>query len=200
MGFLELFLEAGNLKKLRRTGWILRGVPIPESIADHSFRAALITLFLADELRDGGVEIDTERALRMALLHDLGEARITDVPLPAQRYFDKAGGEEALKGLFDKIEGAGRYMALFEEYSGGSTPEGKLVRFADKLEMLLQAYEYERTGFRGLDEFWKVAEDLRASEFYPYFRDLVEGLVERRKELYYDRTNRDATTPDLKKD
>jgi putative hydrolase of HD superfamily len=200
MGLLELFLEAGNLKKLKRTGWLLRGVPTPESIADHSFRTALITLFLADELRDGGVEIDVERALRMALLHDLGEARITDVPLPAQRYFDKVEGERgALKELFGKIERAGEYTALFEEYEGGSTLEGKLVRFADKLEMLLQAYEYERTGFRDLDEFWKVVEDLRASGFYPYFGDLVEGLVERRKELHRDWADRDAATSNLRK-
>ncbi|WP_367883306.1 HD domain-containing protein [Thermococcus peptonophilus] len=41
-----LFVELGNLKKLKRTGWVLRGgVSNPESIADHSFRTALITLF-----------------------------------------------------------------------------------------------------------------------------------------------------------
>ncbi len=182
MGLLELFLETGNLKRLRRTGWLLHGVPNPESIADHSFRTALITLFLADELRERGVVINVERALKIAILHDLGEARITDIPLPARWYLDKTAGERrALKELFGGIGKAGEYLQFFDEYVEGSTPEGRLVRFADKLEMLIQACEYEKAGFTGLDEFWDAAEDIKASEFYPQFRGLVEELVSLRK-------------------
>ncbi|WP_457743107.1 HD domain-containing protein, partial [Thermococcus sp.] len=86
---LDLLLELGNLKRLPRTGWLLRGVPNPESIADHSFRVALITLFLADELKARGVEVNTEKALKIALLHDIGETRITDIPKSAQYYLNK---------------------------------------------------------------------------------------------------------------
>ncbi|WP_010478525.1 HD domain-containing protein [Thermococcus zilligii] len=173
MELLELFLEAGNLKKLRRTGWLLRGIPNPESIADHSFRTALITLFLGEELRRRGVDLDLERALKIALIHDLGEARITDIPLPAQGYFNKVEGER--KALAEMV--GSEYLALFDEYEQESTPEGKLVKFADRLEMLLQALEYEKAGFRGLEEFWKTAEKLKESELYEYFGGLVEKLT-----------------------
>lgn len=96
MTMLGLFIELGNLKKLKRTGWVLRGVPNPESIADHSFRVALITFFLADELKKRGVEINPDKAVRIALLHDIGEARITDIPQPALKYVDKS--ESGKKG------------------------------------------------------------------------------------------------------
>ncbi len=183
---LELFLELGNLKRLPRTGWLLRGIPNPESVAEHSYRVALITMFLADELKARGVEIDVERALKIALLHDVGEARITDIPMPAQKYFDKAEGE--VKALQDMLKVTGRekeYLSLFREYEEELTLEGKLVEFADRFEMLLQAFEYENAGFSNLDEFWKTVEKLRKSELYGYFRELVEGLVERRKKLHW---------------
>jgi len=181
MSLLDLFFEAGNLKRLKRTGWLLRGVPVPESIADHSFRTALITMFLGDELRRGGVEIDVERAVKIALIHDLGEARITDIPLPAQRYFDKVEGER--RALLEMLgeDGMGGYLRLFDEYENESTPEGRLVRFADRLEMLIQAIEYEESGFRNLDEFWGALDGLRRSEFYPYFKDIVDSLERKRK-------------------
>jgi putative hydrolase of HD superfamily len=183
MPLLDFFIEAGNLKRLPRTGWLLRGVPNPESIAEHSFRTALITLFLADELQRKGVAINSDRAVRIALLHDIGEARITDIPQPALKYVDKSGAERRAVG--DMLKEAAlpeEYHKLWLEYEEGSTVEGRLVRFADKLEMLIQAYEYESSGVSGLDEFWSVLESLRESEFYSYFRDIIEDLAERRKQ------------------
>ncbi|WP_209474142.1 HD domain-containing protein [Thermococcus stetteri] len=180
---LELFIELGNLKKLKRTGWILRGVPNPESIADHSFRTALITLFLADELKRKGVEINPDRALRIALLHDIGEARITDIPQPALKYVDKSEAErKAVEALLRASPLPEEYYRLWLEYEEESTPEGRLVRFADKLEMLIQALEYESAGVSGLDEFWGTLESLRKSEFYGYFKEIVDGLEGLRKQ------------------
>ncbi|AEK73823.1 metal-dependent phosphohydrolase [Thermococcus sp. 4557] len=178
MSLLDLFIEAGNLKKLPRTGWLLRGVSNPESIADHSYRVALITLFLADELRAKGVEIDVERALKIAVLHDLAEARVTDIPLTAQYYLDKGKAEKkAAMELFIKTPNPREYFRLWREYEEGLSLEGRLVKFADKLEMLVQALEYERAGFRDLDEFWGALDSLRESEFYGHFRELVEELA-----------------------
>ena len=39
---INFFTKVGQLKKIKRTGWVLRGVQDPESIADHSFRLALM--------------------------------------------------------------------------------------------------------------------------------------------------------------
>lgn len=185
MTMLELFLELGNLKRFPRAGWLLRGVPNPESVAEHGYRVALITLFLADELKARGIEIDVEKALKIALLHDVGEARITDIPMPAQKYFDKVGGE--VRALEDMLRVTGRaeeYLGLFREYEAELSLEGRLVKFVDRLEMLVQAFEYERAGVRNLDEFWGTVDKLRKSELYEYFKDIVEGLVEMRGKLF----------------
>ncbi len=157
---LFLFFEAGKLKRLPRTGWLLKGIPNLESIADHSFRVSLITMFLADELKAKGLEIDVERALKIALLHDLAEARLTDIPPTAQYYIDKSKAEK--KAAMEMLLSTPRPR----EYEEGLSLEGRLVKFADKLEMLIQAYEYEKTGFKDLNEFWKVIEKLKESEFY----------------------------------
>ncbi|WP_456423650.1 HD domain-containing protein [Thermococcus sp.] len=180
---LDLLIELGNLKRLPRTGWLLRGVPNPESIADHSYRVALITLFLADELKKRGVEVNVERALKIALLHDIGEARITDVPKTAQHYLDKGKAERrAVMELLLASPMPGEYFKLWREYEEETSLEGKLVKFADRLEMLIQAFEYEKAGFQNLDEFWGALDSLRESEFYEHFGELVEGLVAMRKQ------------------
>ncbi|ACS90712.1 HD domain-containing protein [Thermococcus sibiricus] len=174
---LKIFLEGGKLKKLPRMGWLLRGIPKPESVADHAFCVTLITLFLADELRKKGININVERALKIAILHDLAEARITDLPLDAQIYIDKKKAEK--KSMID-ILGAEKveYFELFQDYEEERSIEGKLVKFADKLEMVLQAWEYEKAGFKGLEEFWNAVDYLKQSEFYEYFKTLIEEIEE----------------------
>jgi putative hydrolase of HD superfamily len=180
---LDFFIELGNLKRLPRTGWLLRGIPLPESVADHSFRTAVITLFLADELKRRGMDINPDKAIRIALLHDIGEARLTDVPQPALRYIKKGEVEKrAVEEMLEVLEGGEDYYALWLEYEEGSTVEGRLVRFADRLEMLVQALEYESAGFSGLDEFWGAVEELKKSEFYAHFQDMIEGLEDLRKQ------------------
>ncbi|WP_324735994.1 HD family hydrolase [Thermococcus sp. SY098] len=180
---LRLFIEAGKLKRLPRMGWLLRGVPNPESVADHSFRVAFITLFLAEDLRGRGIDVNVEKALKIALLHDLGESKITDLPLDAQRYVDKRKAEKkaVMELLLEVGDKSLEYFKLFEEYEEESSLEGRLVKFADKLEMTLQAYEYEIAGFGNLDEFWSALEYLKKSEFHKYFQELIEEVEKLRK-------------------
>ncbi|AIF69778.1 hypothetical protein PAP_06920 [Palaeococcus pacificus DY20341] len=180
---LDVFSAAGDLKKIPRMGWLLRGVSNPESVADHSYRVVLITLILADELREKGIQIDVERALKIAILHDLGESRITDIPLSAQRYLDKKKAEK--KAMVELLLGLGKrgldYYKLFEEYEEESSLEGRLVKFADKLEMVLQAYEYEKAGYKNLEEFWSVVDYLKRSEFYEYFKPFFDEFEKIKK-------------------
>ena len=85
---LSTLIELQRLKRLDRTGWTLRGLPNgTESVAAHSFGVAVTAMTLADELRSLGVAVDTERLLRMALLHDWAETRVGDLPKTATSYF-----------------------------------------------------------------------------------------------------------------
>lgn len=143
-GLIDFIAEAGRLKKLPRTGWVESGVPDPESVADHSFRVALIALVLADERG-----LDSLKAVRMALLHDLAEAETGDLT-PSQKEADperfRRAEDAAMVKLLGKLPEAirGAYRAAWVEFSEASTEEARLVRDADKLEMLMQASEYQR--------------------------------------------------------
>ena len=74
-GLITFLAELMRLKSTPRIGWLLRGVRDVESVAAHSFGVAVIAMLLADRARARGVEVNVERLLRMALLHDLTETR-----------------------------------------------------------------------------------------------------------------------------
>src|SRR5258705_13399459 len=79
---VDVLIALDPLADLPRTGWLLRGVRPCESIADHSFGVAFVTMLFVDAIRAEGGTIDGERALRMALVHDAAEAKTGDVPMP----------------------------------------------------------------------------------------------------------------------
>jgi len=145
-GLIDFITAAGKLKKLSRTGWVECGVPDSESVADHSFRVALISLVLAD-LKG----LDALKAVRMALLHDLAEAETGDLT-PTQKHTDLEGFKHAedvaMMRLLEKLPGdiRGTYRSAWREFSGTLTDEARLVRDADKLEMVIQASEYQKEG------------------------------------------------------
>jgi putative hydrolase of HD superfamily len=158
---IALLIEATVLKRLPRTGWLLRGVPDAESIADHSFGTAFVVLALADVLNASGTlpaPLDTGRALAIAVLHDLPEARLTDLPGPTKHLIPrevKSQAEiKALAALTAALPSATRFQALWRDFEDEASPEGRLVKDADRFEMMIQCLRYELSGSRGLDDFW----------------------------------------------
>jgi len=173
---LQLILDAHVLKRVPRTGWVLRGVADAESVADHSYGVALISLVLS-ELVDQ--PLDKAKLLTIALLHDLSESVTGDIPSPAGVHFAPGAKREAearvLQTLLCHFPSADRWQAWWQEYETGASAEGRLVRDADRLDMLVQAHVYERTtGNRCLDEFWSGVE-ADTFEFAPA-RALFEAL------------------------
>ena len=179
-GLVDLLLETASLKRLPRSGWLLRGVPHVESVADHSFGVAFVALALAD--LEGG--LDLAKVLAMALLHDLAEVRLTDLPLSAARLIPepvKSQAEAAaLADLLVPLPGSPRLQALWWEFEDRSSAEGRLVRDADKLEMMVQCLRYEQAGSRGLDEFWRTMD--RRQWHYALSADLYARLRAMRPE------------------
>ena len=139
-GFLY---EIGLLKRFKRTGWSTVGVPAPESIADHSFRVAVIASVLA--AMEGA---DPQRAAFLALWHDSQETRTTDIPHLTKRYVQATDNETVTADQVSALPASIAQMisSAVSEFEGRGTLESRCARDADKLECLLQAREYSEQG------------------------------------------------------
>ena len=185
---LDFIEEIGVLKNLPRTGWRFRGIKDAESIADHCYRVSLLSMILADVLTEQGVPLDVEKVMRLALLHEVAEARIGDLPFPALKYIPEevkeAGERAAVESMFERF---GRlqqkYMQLWDEFEEGTSIEGKLVRAADKLELMIQVLEYEKIGYRSLDKFWTNSWNYRSFDDSPLIQEIMDLLYQRREDL-----------------
>lgn len=142
--------EAGHLKTSKRTGWWIAGIRDPESIAEHSWRTAVIGYFLA--LAEGA---DPERTATICVFHDLAESRTGDIPSVGKHYLAAASPEDIARdqsqGLPDQFRDA--LQGLVGMTHGTGSPEAACARDADKIECLLQAREYQREGHPDVQEW-----------------------------------------------
>ncbi|MEU1889009.1 HD domain-containing protein [Micromonospora rifamycinica] len=156
-GVMRFIFEAGVLKRAARTGWWFAGVKDPESIADHSFRTALIGMMLA--AMEGA---DPARVSMLCVLHDTQETRITDIPHIARRYLTAAPNTTVTADQVAACPSAVADLvnAAVAEYEAGETPEAIVARDADKLECLVQAVEYRH---QGIDNVQRWIDSSRAA-------------------------------------
>lgn len=155
---LTAYLEINQLKQLYRQGWLRHGIPRErcESVAEHSFAVALLTWWAADA---GYAVVNRDRAVRMALLHELGEIYTGDltpadgVPAPEKHRREHAAAAQVAEHLPLGAES----LALWEDYAAGESPEARLVRQLDRLEMALQASVYQAQEGLNLEEFFRSA-------------------------------------------
>jgi putative hydrolase of HD superfamily len=171
--FLEI---TGILKQTERTGWVEVGVYQPESVADHTFRTAFLCMLYADM-----EALDSLKLMRMALIHDLPEAVIGDLTPPHKTAETKEKEEAAMNQILSLLPKKQRenYLAVWREYQEGKTREAKAVRQLDKIEMALQAKEYEKMGTasKSLERFIKSAEEANA---WPELKRLLFAVLEER--------------------
>jgi len=168
---LELILQSLALKDETRTGWLLRGVSLPESVADHSWGTAFLCLLYARE-----ASVDSGPAVSMALVHDLAEAVTGDVATRVaamndpkvtadKRMRETEGMNKLLSGV--ETEAADTIRALWEEYEENTSATARFVRDMNLIDMCAQAFRYEEAGrydaeapnphfpnFAGMDEFF----------------------------------------------
>ena len=160
---LELLLELQTFDRIPRSGYFLRGISDCESIAEHSFHLAMLVWLLAPN----EPELDCAKAVELALMHDVAELRIGDLPRTATTYLPAAVKHAAeRKAAADILAPAGRRAyELYEEYDAGETAEARFVRTCDKLQLMIKVTVYERWGHRGLTEFWSNPANFPPSGF-----------------------------------
>jgi putative hydrolase of HD superfamily len=174
---LDLLLELQVLDRVPRTGFVLRGVTDPESVTEHSWHV----LFLVWSLGARIPGIDIARAVEIALVHDLAEIRIGDLPRTSAHYFPagakKAAEAAAMADVLAPLPA--RAQELFAEYLAAATPEARLVKACDKLQMMIKVTVYERWGEGSLAEFWDNPDNFPDLGFAPVAEIFAE-LRERR--------------------
>jgi putative hydrolases of HD superfamily len=142
-GITGFLYEMGLLKRLPRAGWLVAGINHPESVAEHSFRTAIIGYLLAHA--EGA---DPGRTALLCLFHDTQETRIGDVPLVGKPYVVTAPNPQVTADQVAELPGetGAAVRALVDEYEAQASAEARLARDADKLECLIQAREYQAQG------------------------------------------------------
>lgn len=143
----NFLFEIGMLKRTPRTGWQFLGSG-RESVAEHSFRAAIIAYTLAQ--LEGNV--DAPKVLQMALFHDLPESRTGDLNYVNQKYV-QVDEAKAVDDLTSGLPFGGDIAGLLEEFRAQLTAEAVIVRDADHLEMLLQLKEHLDVGNQNAEEW-----------------------------------------------
>lgn len=161
--FFYLVLE---LKKIPRKGWKEKvGIDKPESVADHSYGTAIMSMVFSDIMN-----LDTEKILKMALLHDLAESITGDfMPNEISREHKKIIENEAMDEILLKLPAnvVKSYRKIWKEFQEEKTKESSLLHDIDRLEMSLQASKYLSEGHskEKLQEFIESArKEIKAKE------------------------------------
>jgi len=152
---LNFITEAGMLKRVKRSGWWVLGIKDGETVAEHSFRCAVIAYIIASMEK-----ISPYKAMLMSLFNDIHEARINDLHKMSQRYFEfKKAEEKAFKEQISRLPRAIKQelSSMHIEYRKQDTKPAIIARDADILECLIQAKEYEEYGFKEAPKFMKKA-------------------------------------------
>lgn len=151
--FLSFLRNFKILRDIPRTGWISCGIKLNEveNVAEHTLDTAVISMLLIDLFRKNGYEVDGEMILRSALIHDIEESILTDIPYPCKKYLPdlSKAKEEIAKEIFNKanikeIEGRYKYIELWKEKKKGSV-EGDIVEISDLLSMIYEHAELRKT-------------------------------------------------------
>lgn len=179
-----------TLKKLGRSGWAIAGVDSvrQESVGEHSYGTILISLLISKALVNQGEQIDIGKVITMATLHDLPESMTSDIPRSAVdlggnllKAGKKEAEKEAIQFISKKSEFFGDWIVeLWKGMEEKSSPEARIVRGADMIDMLVHAISLETSGVSPqiLEQFFESS--------HASLKELELGLVE---DIFWDLYN-----------
>jgi len=201
---LNFLIEVGKLKTMPRMGWVLRKINNPETIAAHTFRMTLMAWILCYQKK-----INVNKALKMSLIHDLCEVYAGDTTpfdnIPSgkrkREFFNewpRLSKKEKEKFFLNKYKKENKalkkitsslpkklkkeIMGLWNEYENGSTQEGRFVRQLDRVENLLQAFEYWKEGKKfKIEPWWIQIEELVDDPLLLKFIKVLEKKINKKK-------------------
>ncbi len=135
--YIEFLNVIEKLKCNTRHSWTSNGRH--ESVAEHSWRLAVMAMLCADEYPD----LDINKVIKMCLIHDFGEALTGDIPAFLKTDENEKDEEMAVENLLAllPVNTKNELSALFEEMKSLNTDEAKLYKSLDNLEGLISHNE-----------------------------------------------------------
>jgi len=154
-----------ELKSIKRTGWVSKAKILrAESVADHSYSLTALSMVISDFLG-----LDTEKVIKMCIIHDLAESIIGDympeeISIREKRIKEDQAMKMIISSFPDKL--AVFYSNIWKEYCLNQTKEARLVKQLDKVEMFLQANQYLKNGYSHefLSPFLHIFDNLEVGE------------------------------------
>lgn len=141
-----------------------------ESVAEHSWRIALMGMLVADEFP----EADMNKVIRMCLIHDLGEAFTGDIPSFEKTDKDEKTEENVLLDwvrTFPEPEKS-EWEALYAEMNALETTEAKIYKALDKIEAVIQHDEADLSTWLPLEYDLQLEYGKESMEFSEYMKAL----------------------------
>ncbi|OKL57165.1 hypothetical protein UA08_07444 [Talaromyces atroroseus] len=182
-----------RLKTTKREGWRRFGLNHAESISDHMYRMAIITMLAPPSLSS---KLNIPHCTKMALVHDMAESLVGDIT-PVDQSVTKPEKARREGATMDYIEqtllrnvpggalSGGEIRRIFQEYEDNETLEAQFVHDVDKIELLLQMVEYEREHGKDLSEFSHVANRITL----PEVKGWADAIMKERKHVWQKPTS-----------
>jgi putative hydrolase of HD superfamily len=184
LNLVSFFRIVCNLKTIKRSGWIHKSnITSPESVADHSYSMCMMSMILAEIMN-----LDSGHIMKMVIIHDLAESLVGDhMPDNISSEKKQLAEDKAMKKIISKLPNSLRknYLHIWNEYNGNITVNAKFVHNMDKLEMALQAKEYEFEGYpkEVLQPFIKSATDYISKERFDLVFEILQTINDDSKRI-----------------
>jgi len=171
---LEILTVAGKLKTTTRHCYT--APDRLESVADHSWRIALMAMLLEWEFP----EADMDKVIRMCLIHDLGEAFTGDIPTFEKTQSDTHKEDNLLRSWVDTLPYSTRksFTALLDEMDAQQTQEAKIYKALDKMEAVIAHNESDIATWLPLEYDLQLTYGTENVAFSPYMQALKERINE----------------------
>ena len=173
---LDFFKTVANLKNISRQGWIDKlSISNPESVADHSYSMAIMSMVISDL-----ENYNSEKILKMVLLHDLAESKIGDytpdqISKEKKKELENKAFFEIVRNLPDSVRT--QYLKIWQEYQENNSSESKIVHQIDRLEMVLQAKLYQKEG-HPKEKLYSFFESAKIDIVHPKLKELFRKILE----------------------
>jgi putative hydrolase of HD superfamily len=144
---VNLLFEANILKEIPRSGYHFLGAG-KESVAEHTFSTTMIALVMSKIEKD----VDALRLISMCLVHDLPEARISDLNTVHKQYVT-ANESQAVQDTIKNLPFGASLADLIQEFNAGRTVEAQLAYDADQLALILDLKSLSDIGYQPPDKW-----------------------------------------------